>query len=177
MSPHGSRTVPFGRPGGGESDRLLEENRLLRDIFATATAEFETLRGQVRSLEHDLRREREKSTSLVADCARLAKALEKSEAKGNKFASMLFAVKSEKLKLADIDLGSDAVVIDSATAAVIREGVGPGPPPADGQAPQIPQGRRRRDAAGQNQGTGAVAGESRTTSRSKKCGWKSPQRT
>jgi transposase len=152
LNPHGSKPLSFGRPGGGESDRLLEENRLLRDIFATATAEFETLRGQVRSLEQDLAREREKSTSLAADRARLAKALEKSEARGNKFASMLFAVKSEKLKLADIDLGSDAVAIDSATATVIREGVGPGPPPADGQAPQLPPGEEKRRRSGARPG-------------------------
>ena len=137
---------------GDELDRLRDENQRLRDIFATATAEFEKLRGQVRSLEHDLGREREKSTSLAADCARLVKALEKSEARGNKFASMLFAVKSEKLKLANIDLGSDAVVVEGATAAVILEGATPEPPPEDGQAPHAPPGEEKKKRRGAKHG-------------------------
>ena len=110
----------------------------MREIFDTATAEFTGLRSQVRSLEDELGRERRKSTSLAADCARLEKALERAQARANKFASMLFAVKSEKLKVADIDAGEDAVVVESAAAQVIREGTGPAAPPGEGQAAPIP---------------------------------------
>jgi len=113
--------------GGDELSRLRGENRQLREVFATATAEFERLRGQVRSLEDDLGAARRKADSFEAQCGRLEKELEKSQARANKFASMLFAVKSEKLKVSDIEVGNSAVAVESAAGEIVREGTGAGP--------------------------------------------------
>ena len=113
--------------GSDELSRLRDENGQLREVFATATPEFARLRGQVRSLEDELVRERRRADSFEAQCGRLEKKLEKSEARANKFASMLFAIKSEKLKVSDIEAGNDAVAVESAAEKVVREGTGAGP--------------------------------------------------
>ena len=135
------------RAEGGEGDRLREENRQLREIFDTATEEFTRLRGQVRMLEDELARERAKSKALNAECVRLEKEREKAQARANKFGAMLFAVKSEKLKVADIDVGADALVVESATAEVIQEGAGTETPPAT-------EGKKLRGAQRGHAGSG-----------------------
>jgi transposase len=137
---------------------LREENGRLREIFDTATAEFARLRGQVRSLEDELERERRRAEFFEAQCGRLDKELEKSQARANKFASMLFAIKSEKLKLSDIEVGEDAVAVESGSEAVVQEGTGPGPLSAEGQAaaPVTPkeEERKRRGARQGHPGSG-----------------------
>ena len=135
-----------------EPDRLRDENRRLREVFTTATGEFARLCGQVRSLEDELARERRRAGFFEAQCGRLEKELEKSEARANKFACMLFAIKSEKLKVSDIEVGEDAVAVESAAEEVVREGTGAGPLPAEGQPaePGTPnEGERKRRGARQ----------------------------
>ena len=122
------------RARGDEPDRLREENQQLREVFTTATEQFERLRSQVRNLEGELARERRRADFFETQCGRLERELEKSQARANKFASMLFAVKSEKLKFSDIEVGEDAVAVESAAGEVVLEGTGAGPPPAEGQA-------------------------------------------
>jgi len=133
-----------------ELNRLRDENRLLREVFTTATEEFERLRGQLRNLEDELARKRRRAEFFETECGRLKKELEKSQARANKFASMLFAIKSEKLKVLDIEVGEDAVAVESAAEEIVQEGTGAGPLPAEGQAgaPVTPkEGERKRRGA------------------------------
>jgi len=131
-----------------ELGRLRDENQRLREVFTTATGEFVRLRGQVQSLEDKLARERWRADFFEAQCERLEKDLEKSEARANKFASMLFAVKSEKLKVSDIEVGEDAVAVESAAGEVVREGTGAGPE-EDQAADRAKEGEGRRRGARQ----------------------------
>ncbi|MEI6789275.1 MAG: transposase [bacterium] len=140
------------RADGADRDQLRDENRQLREIFDTAAEEFTKLRGQVRMLEDELAREKAKSKALNAECARLEKEREKAQARANKFGAMLFAVKSEKLKIADIDIGADAVVVESATAEVIQEGTGTEAPPAVEPAPQGPPAEEEKKRRGAQKG-------------------------
>ena len=140
-----------------ELGKLRDENRQLREVFTTATGEFARLRGQVRSLEDDLARERRRADSFEARYARLEKELEKSQARANKFASMLFAIKSEKLKVSDIEFGKDAVAVESAAEEVVREGTGPGPSAAEGEAaaPATPKEGEREPRGAKRGHTGS----------------------
>ena len=146
------------RARGDEPDRLREENQQPREVFTTATEQFERLRGQVRNLEDELGGERRRARVFETECGRLEKELEKTQARANKFASMLFAVKSEKLKVSDIEVGEDAVAVESAAEKVVREGTGAGPLPAEGQAAapvtSKEEERKRRGARQGHPGSG-----------------------
>ncbi len=114
-------------------DRLRRENLQLREIFATATAEFTRLRGENQRLERELGREKERAGSAEAECGRLNHELEKAKARARKFASMLFAIKSEKLKISDIDAGEDGLVVESDTEIVASPGTNAEATPKEGE--------------------------------------------
>jgi len=137
----------FVRSDGGELDRLRNENLRLREIFDSATLEFTSLHDQIQDLAHELELKRDESKYLAAECAGLKKKLEKSEARANKFATMLFAVKSEKLKVADIGVGENSVVVESTYAQVVSEGATPVVSSStDGKSvpvtPEVPKAKR-----------------------------------
>ena len=92
-------------------ERLRLENEQLRRIFADASPEFEKRNLRIFSLEEELRVETATNKALELECAALRSELRTEKARANKFASMLFSLKSEKLKIADIDL-KDTVVIE-----------------------------------------------------------------
>jgi len=141
---------------GDELNRLREESRQLREIFATAAGQFTSLRDQVRGLEDELGRQRRRTGFFEAQCARLEKDLEKSQARANKFASMLFAVKSEKLKILDIEVGQDAVAVETAGEKLVREGTGAGPAEEQQATPDEARekGKRPRGARQGHPGSG-----------------------
>ena len=68
-------------------------------------------------LEEELKAERKISARLELVCGKLRSEIRSEKARAQKFASMLFGLKSEKLKIADIDL-KDTVVVESDEAAV-----------------------------------------------------------
>lgn len=71
------------------------------------------MRRRISSLEEELSLEREKNKCLELECCSLRSELRKEKARAEKFASMLFGLKSEKLKIADINL-KDTVIIEGA---------------------------------------------------------------
>jgi len=83
----------------------------LRGVFADATREFEKRNERIAVLEEELKAERERCGRLELNCGRLSAELKREKARAEKFASMLFGLKSEKLKIADIDL-KDTVVLE-----------------------------------------------------------------
>jgi transposase len=97
--------------GTGELERLRSENAQLRRIFETATVKFNEMNIRIPCLEEELRLERERNRALELECAAFRSELRREKARAEKFASMLFGLKSEKLKLADIDL-KDTVVVE-----------------------------------------------------------------
>jgi transposase len=72
--------------------------------------------SRILRLEGDLERERGKVKNLAAAGARLESELDRERARANKLASMIFGLKSERLKLSDIKLDGDCVVAESAAA-------------------------------------------------------------
>jgi len=91
--------------------RLRLENEQLRAIFETANEEFSKLRRKVSSLEEELRQEKETNRILEEENRSLKLELGKSKGVVKKLSSMLFGLKSEKLKIADIDI-EDTVVCE-----------------------------------------------------------------
>jgi transposase len=94
----------FVSTGIDEFEKLRRENEQLRAIFETAKEEFAKLKRKVSLLEEDLRYEKEKNRVLEEDNRSLK--LELGESKGvvKKLSSMLFGLKSEKLKISDMDI-------------------------------------------------------------------------
>jgi len=99
-----------------ENARLRIEDEQLRRIFNTATDRFNILNRQVEVLEKELDAEKSYRKELEQQNKRLKKELSNERAKANKFADMLFGLKSEKLKLSDIK------VVDENTVAVDKSG-------------------------------------------------------
>ena len=102
---------------GGEIERLRAENEQLRRIFADASREFEKRNERIFALDGELGVERERSRNLALECEVLRAELRREKARANKFASMLFSLKSEKLKIAEMDL-EDTVVVEGDETAV-----------------------------------------------------------
>ena len=82
--------------------------------------EFEKRNMRIASLEDELKVERERCWRLETACGKLGSELRREKARAEKFASMLFGLKSEKLRIEDIDL-ENTVVISSGEAAAIQE--------------------------------------------------------
>jgi transposase len=123
----------------GELERLRLENEQLRRIFADASIEFEKRNMRIASLEEELKSERERCGRLELACVKLSSELRREKARAEKFASLLFGLKSEKLKIEDID----TVVISSGEAVA----------PLD--FPCIPEkGKRPRGAVPGHAGSG-----------------------
>ena len=90
------------RPKKTKFSQLREENEQLRQIFDTAVDEFNKLNRRIEQLEEELNCEKEESKHLKKRNRQLEHELRNERGKANKFASMLFGLKSEKLKLSDI---------------------------------------------------------------------------
>lgn len=82
----------------------------MRRIFADASMEFEKRNIRIASLEEELRAEWERCGRLELACGKLGAELRREKARAEKFASMLFGLKSEKLKIEDIDLENTVVI-------------------------------------------------------------------
>ena len=95
-----------------ENIRLLAENEQLRRIFDTAADQFNDLKKKVEELGKELEDGKNYRKELEKQNQRLKKKLRDERAKANKFADMLFGLKSEKLKLSDIKVvDKDTLVI------------------------------------------------------------------
>jgi len=100
-----------------ELAQLKLENEQLRAIFETANEEFAKLRGKVSLLEEDLRHEKERNSILEEENRSLKLELRESKGVIKKLSSMLFGLKSEKLKIADIDI-KDTLVFEGEETAI-----------------------------------------------------------
>jgi transposase len=100
-----------------ELARLQLENEQLRAIFETANEEFARLKRRVSSLEKELRHEKERNRILEEENKSLKLELRESKEVVKKLSSMLFGLKSEKLKIADIDI-KDTVVFEGEETAI-----------------------------------------------------------
>ena len=89
-------------PETSKFSRLREENGQLRQVFDTAVDEFNKLNRRIEQLEEELNCEKEQSKHLKKMNRQLEHGLKKERGKANKFASMIFGLKSEKLKLSEI---------------------------------------------------------------------------
>ncbi len=90
-----------------ENVRLLGENQQLRSIFDTAADHFKLLEKRGEQLERELAAAKEYNKELERENHSLEKGLGAEKAKANKFADMLFGLKSERLKLADIEIRNE----------------------------------------------------------------------
>jgi transposase len=109
-----------------ENVRLRNENEQLRWIFDDAVDRFNSLKRKVGELERELEDERNYRKELEKQNERLKKKLSDERGKANKFADMLFGLKSEKLKLSDINIADEnTLVIDEApgseTGGAVKE--------------------------------------------------------
>jgi len=132
-----------------ENTRLRSENEQLRRIFDTGTDQFNSLKQQINQLKRELEAERSYRQELEAENRQLKKELNAERAKANKFADMLFGLKSEKLKLSDINIADEnTLVINETTGSGIGGGV------ADGTGKG--NGRKKKKSGGQvgHQGNG-----------------------
>ena len=82
--------------------------------------EFKKRNMRIASLDEELKSERERYGRLELACGKLGSDLGREKARAEKFASMLSGLKSEKLKIEDIDL-ENTVVIAAGEAAAPRE--------------------------------------------------------
>ena len=93
------------------NEQLKKENEQLRQIFDTAVGEFTRLKRRIEQLEEELNCEKEQSNHLKKRNQQLEHELGNQRAKANKFASMLFGLKSEKLKLSDIKVEDENSIV------------------------------------------------------------------
>jgi len=100
--------------------QLKKENEQLRQIFDTAVGEFTKLKERIEQLEEGLNCEKEQSNHLKKRNRQLEHELSNERAKANKFASMLFGLKSEKLKLSDLKVEEEnSIVIEEISESEI----------------------------------------------------------
>ena len=100
-----------------EFEILQKENEQLCVIFETANEEFAKLKRRVSLLEGALKCEKEKNRVLDEANRSLKLELGQSKAVIKKLSSMLFGLKSEKLKISDIDI-KDTVVLEGEEIAI-----------------------------------------------------------
>jgi len=102
------------------NEQLKRENEQLRQIFDTAVDEFNKLKRRIEELQEELDREKEQNKHLEKGYRQLERELSSECAKANKFASMLFGLKSEKLKLSDIKVeDKNSIVIEETSESEI----------------------------------------------------------
>lgn len=144
-----------------ENARLRSENEQLRSIFDVATGHFKQLEKRVEQLERELEAEKEYRQELEQENRRLKKELAAERAKANKFADMLFGLKSEKLKLSDIEIRNGntlrieensqtkiSTARDEQTDQGADSGERGGGTPGEGEKPPLDE-RKKRNPGGQ----------------------------
>ena len=89
---------------------LTAENEKLRYIFDTALEQFSKMELRLKALESELEHEKHKNKELEKETKRLNSKLNKAMAKANKFASMLFGTKSEKITMSNIDIAANGII-------------------------------------------------------------------
>ena len=89
---------------------LTSENENFRRIFETALDQFAKKELRLKTLERELEHEKRKNKELEKETKRLNSKLNKAIAKANKFASMLFGIKSEKIDISNVVLADDEII-------------------------------------------------------------------
>ncbi len=87
-----------------ENRRLNDEILQLKQVFNTAAEQFDRMNARLARVETELEKQRAANKQLKTKCAKLEKELRKAQGNANKYASMLFGKKSEKLKPSDMEL-------------------------------------------------------------------------
>ncbi len=109
-------------PATPQGSRLGEENEQLRQVFDTAVDEFTKLNRRIEQLEEELNCEKKRANILKKRNRQLEHELSNECAKANKFASMLFGLKSEKLKLSDIKVeDKNSIAIEENSESEIKK--------------------------------------------------------
>ena len=123
--------MPPPPPGMSEVDQLRRENAWLRNEIDRLRHDFIHGGEQFDELSVKLEIAVAARNAALAVNKKLTLDYEVLKAESNRhlgdanlYASMLFDLKSEKLKLSDINLDSDAVVIESTTPKVVMKGTG-----------------------------------------------------
>jgi transposase len=92
-----------------ENKQLLKENEELRSVFNIATDEFHKLRNELSSFKNKYDDALNVISELQKEKSIIEKELSNERAKANKFASMIFGLKSEKIKLSDIIIRKEQI--------------------------------------------------------------------
>ena len=126
---------PIGMPppllGMSEVDQLMRENAWLRNEidrlrqdFILGGEQFDELSVRLEIAEAARNAALAVNKKLTLDYEVLKAESNRHLGNANLYASMLFGLKNEKLKLSDINLDADAVVIESTKPKVVIEGTG-----------------------------------------------------
>jgi transposase len=132
-------------PETSKFSRLREENEQLRQVFDTAVDEFNKLNRRIEQLEEELNCEKEQSKHLKKRNRQLEHELRNERGKANKFASMIFGLKSEKLKLSEIKVEDENSIAIEETSESETKNVG-----EEESAAEKDNEKKKRKAGGQN---------------------------
>ncbi len=103
-----------------ENEQLKKENEQFRQIFDAAVDEFNKLKRRIEQQKGELNCEKEANKDLEKRIRQLERELSNERGKANKFASMLFGLKSEKLKLSDIKVEDrNSIVVEEISESEI----------------------------------------------------------
>ncbi len=103
-----------------ENEQLKKENEQFRQIFDAAVDEFNKLKRRIEQQKGELNCEKEANKDLEKRIRQLERELSNERGKANKFASMLFGLKSEKLKLSDIKVEDrNSIVVEETSESEI----------------------------------------------------------
>jgi len=105
------------------NNRLRKENKQLLSIFDIATDQFNNLKGELEGLKKELSAEKNYRMELERQNQQLQKELKNERAKANKFADMLFGLKSEKLKLSDIKIVKENTLVINKKLQQVKTGM------------------------------------------------------
>lgn len=92
-----------------KNNLLLRENKDLRSVFDVATDEFNNLKNELSLLKEKYNDAINDISDLKKENTLFEKKLSNERAKANKFASMIFGLKSEKIKLSDITIEQNQI--------------------------------------------------------------------